>query len=157
MRDEVIKAFGGAVPETTLEVGATSDDIWAIVSDSTRTAEWLAPIRWLEGASADAPFAAGQASKVALNGRVPAAFLKVRAVEPGRVLRWTVGPNFAHPRGLAMRAEVRLTPTETDTFVTVELACNRLTGRLQEAISGIEVGTAAAASAANLKQIAEDS
>ena len=157
MRDDVIKAFGGAVPEKTLEVGATSDEIWAIVSDGTRTAEWLAPIRWLEGASADAPFAAGQTFKVELNGRVPASSLKVRAVEPGRRLRWTAGPNFAHPLGLAMRAEVRLTPTETGTSVTVELACNRLMGRLQEAISGIDVGAAAAASAANLKQIAEDS
>ncbi len=153
----MIKAFGGAVPETTLEVGATSDDIWAIVSDSTRIAEWLSTIRRLEGASADVSFAAGQAFEVAMNGRVPASSLRVRAVEPGRRLRWTVGPNFAHPVGLAMRAEVRLTPTETGTSVTVEIACNRLTGRLQEAISGIDVGTAAAASAANLKQIAEDS
>lgn len=157
MRDDSIKGFGGAVPETTLEVGATSDLIWAIVSDSTRTAEWLAPIRWLEDASGDAPFAAGQSFKVALNGRVPPSSLKVRAVEPGRRLRWTVGPNFAHPLPLAMHAEVRLTPTETGASVTVELACNRLTGRLQEAISGIDIGAAAAASAANLKQIAEDS
>ncbi len=142
--------------ETTTEVAATSEDIWAIVSNSTRIAEWLAPIRTLYGASADVPFAAGQAFKVALNGRVPAPSLRVQAVEPERRLRFTIGPNFAHPLGLAMRAEVRLTPTETGTSLTVEIACNPVTGRLQEAISGIDAGAAAAASAAHLKQMAED-
>ena len=145
------------MPETTTEVAATSEDIWAIVSNSTRTAEWLAPIHTLDGASADVPFAAGQAFRVALNGRVPASSLRVQAVEPGRRLRFTVGPSFAHALGLAMRAEVRLTPTETGTSVTVEIACNPVTGRFQKAVSGMHVGAAAAASAADLKQMAEDS
>ena len=94
---------------------------------------------------------------MALNGRVPASSLRVQAVELGRHLRCTVGPNFAHRLGLAMRVEVRLAPTETGTSVTVEIACNPVTGRLQKAVSGIEVWAAAAASAANLKQLAEDS
>ena len=144
------------VPETTIDVAATPEAIWAIVSDSTRTAEWLTPVRRLDGGALDAPLGAGQSFKVAVNGRVPAPSLRVQAVEARRRLRCTIGPGFAHSLGLAMRVEVRLSPTQAGTSVTVEMACNRVTGRLQKAISGIDVGAAAAASAAQLKQVAED-
>ena len=51
------------MPETTTEVAATPEAIWAIVSDSTRTAEWRTPIRKLDGAFADVPFAAARRSR----------------------------------------------------------------------------------------------
>ncbi len=138
-------------------MAATPEAVWAIVSDRARTTEWLTPIRALDSPSGAAPFKAGQSFKVALNGRVPVPSLKVQAVEEGRRLRWTIGPGFAHALGLAMRAEVRLTPTDTGTSVTVEIACNPVTGRLQELISGIDVGAAAVDSAAQLKHAAEAS
>ena len=145
------------MPAETTEIAATPEQVWAIVGDVSRTAEWLAPIQTLEAGAMEAPLAVGQSYKVAMNGRVPAASMKVRAVEAGIRLRCTMGPGFAHPLGLAMRAEVSLRPTETGTAVTVDLSCNPVTGRLQERISGIDSRAAAEASAAQLKRLVEGS
>jgi uncharacterized protein YndB with AHSA1/START domain len=145
------------VPVETTEISATPEEVWAVVGDVSRTAEWLAPIRTLEAGATGAPLAVGQSYKVAMNGRVPAASMMVRAVEVESRLRCTIGPGFAHPLGLAMRAEVSLRATETGTAVTVDLSCNPVTGRLQQRISGIDPGAAAGESVAQLKRLVEGS
>ncbi len=144
------------MPEQTTDVSASPEEVWALISDSRRTAEWLAPVRSLEGAS-DAPLAPGQSYKVSMTGRLPATSLRVHAVEPNQTLRCTVGMHFTHSIGLAMRAEVRLTPADAGTSVTVELACNPVTGRMQEAIAGINIGTALEETADRIKRTAEAS
>ncbi len=142
------------MPERTIDVSASPEEVWALVSDSARFAGWLAPVQQLDGAS-DTPLAAGQSYDVAMTGRLPATSLRVHAVEPDQELRCTVGMHFTHAIGLAMRAEVRLTPADEGTSVTVELACNRVTGRMQEAVAGIDVGAAVTETADRIKQIME--
>ncbi len=143
------------MPVGTTDVAASPAEIWAIVSDPSRITEWLAPIRTLDRASPDVPFAPGQAFKVSLHGRVPPSSLRVRAVQAERHFSCAVGPGFAHALGLAMRADVRLAPTDAGTSVTVEIACNRIMGPLQQAISGMDVAAATAESAARLKELVE--
>jgi uncharacterized protein YndB with AHSA1/START domain len=92
-----------------------------------------------------------------MTGRLPATSLRVHAVEPNQTLRCTVGMHFTHAIGLAMRAEVRVTPADDGTSVTVELACNPVTGRMQEAIAGINIGAALEETADRIKRTAEAS
>jgi uncharacterized protein YndB with AHSA1/START domain len=144
------------MPEQTTDVSASPEEVWALLSDTRRTAEWLAPVQTLDDAS-DSPLAVGQSYKVAMTGRLPATSLRVHAAEPNRELRCTVGMHFTHPIGLAMRAEVRLAPADAGTSVTVELACNPVTGRMQEAIAGINIGAALEETTDRIKRIVEAS
>ena len=72
------------MPEETTHVAATPEVVWAIVSNSARTAEWLTPIQRVDGVERTDGFTVGQSIKVSMNGRVPVPSLKVQAVESAR-------------------------------------------------------------------------
>lgn len=140
----------------SIQIEASPEAVWDVVSDGNRLSEWLTPIAEVRGVAAAGELAAGSEVKVKMVGRVPPGqkFATYEAVS-GQKLSARVGPAFAHALGIAMRVELTLEPRGHATTATVGFTCTPIMGPLQARISGINLDEHAQSTVQRLKEAAE--
>ena len=103
--------------ETSIQIDAAPERVWATLTDLERWPEWTASMQKVEPRD-DGNLAVGSQVRIK-QPRVPAVTWRVTDFEPGRSFSWTAkGP------GLTTLAEHRLTATGPST-VAVHLAIRR--------------------------------
>jgi uncharacterized protein YndB with AHSA1/START domain len=103
--------------ETSIQIDAVPDRVWATLTDLERWPEWTASMQKIERRG-DGDLAVGARVRIK-QPRVPAITWRVTDLEPGRSFSWT-----AHSPGVTTLAEHRLTATGPAT-VAVHLAIRR--------------------------------
>ncbi len=138
-------------------IEASPEQVWDVVSNGGRLAEWLTPVARVRSVDAPSGLEEGSTVKIQMVGRVPPGQkMTVQEAEPSQRLKMTVGPAFAHALGIAMRAELTLQPLGEDaTGATVGFTCHPVTGPLQRKIAGMDLEAHVQSTTQSLKAAAE--
>jgi hypothetical protein len=91
-----------------------------------------------------------------MGGRIPPGQkMTVQEAASARLLRFTIGPSFAHALGIAMHVELALTPNGEYTDASLDFICHPVFGSAQLAISGMDLDEHAKQSTRRLKDAVE--
>ncbi len=91
----------------SIQVDATLDKVWKIVSDGNRLKDWLSPVRRIEGPDGNGQLERGRELEVTI-GRFSGAWIRIEETEERRKPRWTAGPFLAHMMRTLMYVELTL-------------------------------------------------
>ena len=139
---------------STVQINASTDKVWDLVSDGDRLGEWVSPIRGVDTVEPQGPLAAG--SKVtATIGKLGGASLKFKEAERGHKLRWTAGPFMAYMMMMPMTVQLDLEPRPDHTSATITFKTNPMIAPLMKMMTGLNFAEEAPATAQKLKQAAE--
>jgi uncharacterized protein YndB with AHSA1/START domain len=106
--------------ETTVEIDATPDEVWRVLTDIERWPEWTPSMTRVERLD-EGPFQVGSTARVK-QPRLPPTVWRVTDLEPGQSFSWTAsGP------GVTTLAGHRITPRSEGVGVTLSI---RQTGPL---------------------------
>ena len=144
------------MPKVSTQINASPQQVWEIIGNGNRLNEWFSPVDAIRGAEPAPAIEAGSEFKVRMIGRVSRSRFRVHEAITDQKLRAALGPIFAHPIGIPMQAEILVEPSGDGSNVSVELSCHRITGPLQQRISGVDPDHEAPATLARLKALAED-
>ena len=87
----------------SVQINASADKVWGIVSDGSRLPQWLSPVGSVEKIEPDGPLAEGSQLEVAI-GNLGGAKIKIKDAQASRSLRWTAGPFLAYMMMMPMIA-----------------------------------------------------
>ena len=140
--------------ESTVQINASTDKVWGVVSNGDRLGDWLSPIRGVDSVEPAGPLAAG--SKVtATIGNLGGASLKFKEAEAGRTLRWTAGPMMAYMMMMPMKAELNLEARGEQTAATITITSNPMIAPIMKMMTGLNFADEAVATGIKLKQASE--
>ncbi len=102
-----MEGFAMGKYESTVQINASTDKVWELVTNGERIGDWLSPIRGVDSVEPSGPLAAGS-KMTATIGNLGGASLKFKEAEKGRTLRWTAGPFMAYMMMMPMKVELNL-------------------------------------------------
>ncbi len=138
----------------TVEINASPDKVWAIVSDGARLTEWLTPVRGVDSVDPQGPLKVGSQIEATL-GKAGGAQLRIKEAQQGRRLRWAAGPAMAHMMRMPMHVELDLEPRGESTAATITFKANPMIAPLMKMMSGLNLGAEAPNTVQKLKQVVE--
>ena len=122
--------------ESTVQINASTDKVWDLVSNGDRLGDWLSPIRGVDSIEPTGPLAAGT-NVTATIGNMGGASLKFKQAEAGRKLRWTAGPFMAHMMMMPMKAELNLEARGEQTAATITIKTNPMIAPIMKMMTGL--------------------
>lgn len=140
----------------TVQINASPDKVWEVISDGKRLPDWLTPIRGVDTVEPQGPLAAGTQVEATI-GNLGGAKLKFKEAEKGRKLRWTAGPFMAYMMMMPMKIQVDLEPRGDNTSVTVTFKTPMMIAPLMKMMTGLNFGEEAPNTVQKLKQVVEGS
>ena len=138
----------------TVEINASPDKVWAIVSDGERLTEWLTPVRGVDSVDPEGPLAIGSEIEATL-GKAGGAKIKIKEAQQGRRLRWAAGPAMGHMMRMPMHVELDLEPRGESTAATVTFKTSVMVAPLIKMMSGLDFNVEAPNTVERLKQVVE--
>lgn len=140
----------------TVQINASPDKVWDVISDGKRLTDWLTPIRGVDTVEPQGPLAAGTQVEATI-GNLGGAKLKFKEAEKGRRLRWTAGPFMAYMMMMPMKIQVDLEPRGDNTSATITFKTAMMIAPLMKMMTGLNFGDEAQATVQKLKQVVEGS
>lgn len=140
----------------TVQINASPDKVWEVISDGKRLPDWLTPIRGVDTVEPQGPLAAGTQVEATI-GNLGGAKLKFKEAEKGRKLRWTAGPFMAYMMMMPMKIQVDLEPRGDNTSVTITFKTAMMIAPLMKMMTGLNFGEEAPNTVQKLKQVVEGS
>ena len=140
--------------ESTVQINASTDKVWGLVSNGERMGDWLSPIRGVDSVEPAGPLAAGS-KMTATIGNLGGASLKFKEAEAGRKLRWTAGPFMAYMMMMPMKVELNLEARGDQTTATITFNTNPMISPIMKMMTGLNFGDEAVATGKKLKQASE--
>ena len=137
-------------------IEASPEAAWNVVSDGNRLAQWFTPIEEVREFDSQGALTERSTLKIRMAGRVPPGQkMTVQEAVSARMLRFTIGPSFAHALGIAMHVELALKPKGEYTEASLDFICHPVLGTAQLAISGMDLDEHAKNSLRRLKDAVE--
>lgn len=102
--------------ERTLHVDAPPADVWRVIADVSRWAEWTPTVRRMERLDA-APFGAGSGARIWLLGALGSSVWRVTSFDEGRAFTWesrtagvhSIADHTVEPDGAGSRVTLTMT------------------------------------------------
>jgi carbon monoxide dehydrogenase subunit G len=140
--------------ESTVQINASSDKVWEVVTNGDRLADWLSPVHGVDSIDPQGPLAAGTQVEATI-GKLGGAKLKFQEADKGRTLRWTAGPFMAYMMMMPMKVQLDLEPRGDQTSATITFKTNPMIAPLMKMMTGLNFAEEATATAQKLKQATE--
>ena len=137
------------------EIAATSDQVWAVVSDGNRLSEWLTPVKGVDSVEPDGPLAKGSQLEATL-GNVGGAKLKIKEADAGQRLKWSAGPAMAHMMRMPMIVELNLEAQGESTTASITFKSSMMMAPLIGMMTGLKFADEAPATVQALKAAVEN-
>jgi carbon monoxide dehydrogenase subunit G len=149
-----MEGFAMGKYESTVQINASTDKVWELVTNGERIGDWLSPIRGVDSVEPSGPLAAGSRMTATI-GNLGGASLKFKEAEKGRTLRWTAGPFMAYMMMMPMKVELDLEARGDQTAATITFKTNPMIAPLMKMMTGLNFGDEAVSTGQKLKAASE--
>ena len=135
-------------------IDASPEQVWEVVADSSRLAEWLSPVKGVDGVTPEGPLTKGTKVEATL-GNVGGATLKIKKADHGQRLKWSAGPFLAHMMRMPMQVELNLEGRGERTMPRIVFKTNPMIAPIMGRMTGLEFAEEAFATVRDLKAAVE--
>lgn len=140
----------------TIQINASTDKVWELVSNGSRLSDWLSPVRGVDTVEPDGPLEPGSKLEATL-GNVGGAKINIKKAERGRLLHWSAGPFLAHMMRMPMFVDLELEPRGDSTQATITFRTNPMIAPIMKMMTGLNFSEEAPNTVQKLKQAVESS
>ncbi len=135
-------------------IDASPEQVWEVVADSSRLAEWLSPVKGVDTVTPEGTLSKGTKVEATL-GNVGGAKINIKEADAARKLKWSAGPFLAHMMRMPMQVELNLEGRGEGTTARIVFKTNPMIAPIMGMMTGLNFVEEAPATVRDLKAAVE--